>query len=257
MTVAIGWFLSPWLMAYPFLQLDIGGGLYDAVDESVYSQSKVFTLYALENTASPAYREALLDPKFYVSMALVPSAGASQTVPDYGSIKIDGKQFLPGSPNWTYGTPPLDGQYPPLGPHAIFPAYCMQLNFNFDAGQRAAAYNVQDNPGGLQTAMAGSFFYHAFNIDVSNLKSDYELHFDLYRTSYDEVLQKRKIKTYTFDTDFAPYSHDAYYKSESYGSDIPLHSEVAVPDGSATIVLLGITFCGVVGMRKRLSAVDR
>ena len=243
-TVAIGCLLSARVMAYPFLQLDIGGGLYDNADQSIYSQSKVFTLYALENTESPAFRETLIDPKFYISMALVPSAGANQTMPAYGSIKVDGTEYLPSSSSWTYGTPPLDGEYPPLGPHSIFPAFCMELNFSFNVNNRATAYDVQYHPGEFQASSSGSFYYNAFNIDVTQLDPAYCLHFDLYRTSYDEKLQKRVIKVYTYDTDFAPYSHDAY-------------SGNLVPDSSTTIMLLGIALCGIGGLRSRMSVVSR
>lgn len=240
-TVLIGVILSTRLMSYPFLQLDIGGGLYDNVDQSIYSQSKVFNLYALENTLAPGYTESIIDPEFHLAVALIPSVGYNLPIPAYGSVKVNNTAYLPSSSAWQYGVPPAGINYPLLGTHGIYETYYMEFTFAFDSNSKAVAYDTQYNPGGFQTSATGDFLYQKFDIDVTQLDPGYELHFDLYRTGWDAGKGKRLI---IYDTDFAPYSHDAY-------------SGNFVPDSSTTIMLLGIALCGIGGLRSRMSVMSR
>ena len=70
--------------AYPVLQLDMAGGVYDPITETIVAQSGQFTLYAIltpQTGATAADVTALLNTNFYVSVALTP-----QTAPPGGSL---------------------------------------------------------------------------------------------------------------------------------------------------------------------------
>jgi hypothetical protein len=212
------------LHAVPELQLDIIGGTYDTSTETTLANSSVFTLRALvkgsSNLPGPYYISAAVEP--------APEAPGSGPLPNVGSFAINGTSYSIG--DLSYGVPPLnipDDQAGDLPKHGIYPTYYKEVLFYFSPSSTVASYNVQDDaPAG------GLLYYHDFTIDVTGLASGLNLHFDF----YDE---KVKRGVYTID-DFAPFSHDAASRTQ-------------VPDGGATVVMLGAAFLGAALFRRQLA----
>lgn len=231
--------------ALPVLQLDVGGGAYQtstasaaANPDTVVATGNPFTLYALVNTASPKYAGLT---GYFLSAAVTP--GGTLPTQNFGTFTIatGGVTTTYSAANMAFGTPPLDatdidpseyaamtGWTVPnsskdLQDHGVFDTTYAQIAFDFGAGNRAAAYNVEDDPGGPLLSPTGTFRYHAFEVDVTNLAPGFTVHFDLYRATGNTVTQ------------FAPFSHDA--ESGPHGS---------VPDASATFVLLTVALAAFV-----------
>lgn len=209
--------------AVPNLQLDIDGGFYvGGTEESVVTTDELFTLNAILTED----KKATLDQTYFVSVAVIPSLSETTPFPDVGTIVIDGAIYdVTGDMN--YGTPPLDValESKDLPSHDIFPTYYLELEFQFDSLMETATYNVQDNPGGLDTSGTGSF-YQSFDFDISGLAEGYDLHFDLYNTALkkgDTVLGQ-----------FAPFSHDAR----------------TIPEPSV-LALLGVGLLGIAFSRRK------
>lgn len=190
--------------AIPTLQLDIRGGVYDTVTETIVGTSDPFTLYAIltpQQNLSASRLNSLLTQTYYISAALTP-----RTAPpggSYGSFTFDGTPVDVTS-DMTYGVPPLEANVAfdagDLSRHSIFETYFSEFAFTFNPSNTALSYNTADNPGG-PTAGTGSYVA-AFNVDSRLLASGYDLHFDL----YSEVVRQNG----DIDRDqFAPFSHDA------------------------------------------------
>lgn len=215
--------LANFARALPTLQLDIPGGVYNPVDETIYATSPTFTLRAL--------LDGTLDPNrtYYVSAALSPAT--SQTpLPTMGSFSFGGNVYTLAS--LTYGTPPISVPDPGSGnlaSHGQYPTYFSEVSFKFIDTQTTPAYNSA-----TQTPSAGILHYYDFAVDVTGLNPDYKLHFDL----YNDALKKGE---WTVD-DFAPFSHDA----NSNGTH--------VPEGGSTMALLGIALLGTAAVRRFLPA---
>lgn len=207
-------------LALPKLQLDIEGGTYDAGSETVITNDQVFTLYALLKDAGQ------LDETFYISAALSPKVGPENY--DLGSFSIDGN-IIDATEDMVYGNPPIednlahDGR--DLSPHDIFDTFFYEHEFSFSGAEEVSAYNVE--PG--QTA-SGTLYRMAFQIDVSQLDPEYNLHFDLYNTV---VRNNGDIDR----DDFAPFSHDAEYVSVRQ-----------VPE-PGIVILVGFGILGLSGFR--------
>lgn len=221
-------FIASSAWAVPTLQLDIAGGNHiPGDDETVYSTSDQFTLYALLNPTVNNHNPAPGTPNFggtfYISAAIVGTGG-----PGFGSFSIGSTTFSQNS-GMQFGTPPVDivPDNKDLPSHDVFPAWYAEVAFSFDTAHRAQSYDVQVNPGGLVTG-SGPLYYHGFNVDVSGLSDGYAVHFDLYNIIGDKV------------GDFAPFSHDA----QSGGRN--------VPDGGMTLALLGTGLLGIDALRRRL-----
>ncbi len=190
--------------AYPLLQLDIGGGVYDLETETIVGSSDPFTLYALLtpwHNATTSQINAFLAETYYISVALTP-----KTAPpggSFGSFVFDGTT-VDATSDMSYGVPPLEANLAfdanDLSKHGIFETYFVEFDFAFSALNTALAYNTADDPGG-PAAGSGAYFA-AFNVDSTGLAAGYNLHFDLYNTA---VRQNGDVDR----DDFAPFSHDA------------------------------------------------
>ena len=246
-------------MAVPTLQLDVQGGVYDALSQTIIATSNQFTLYTLLVPDSAArlthtyYLSAALMPKTGPAPASLGSFSAASATPSTFTFKqmIDqGSQNpVPSAPltsttvavtqDMTFGVPPLESaeghDSHDLAQHGIFQTYYSEFQFQFSGTQRADVYNSQTvNPHNGPTANAnGGLYYRAWTFDVSNLSAGYAIHFDLYNEQ-----QKSSCSTCDIDVKaFAPFSHDA----QSPVSQGPV-SEVPLPATLVLVILgLGIT----------------
>jgi len=238
--------------AVPVLQLDIIGGTYDALTQTIVTSDNSFTLVAYGKVGS-----ITLTDNFYISAAVVPQIGPTAPVGGIGSFDVDGVTWnsVDGTydiSNMIYGNPPIESVATQLGDAGdlqdhqdLFDTYFKELLFQFNASQRTASVDVQLNTGTTPVNDAnGGLYYQLFNIDVGNLLDGYNLHFDLYN---------EKICTATTgpgssgcyivgDVDvnkFAPFSHDAETRK--------------VPE-PAPLALLAIGLLGLVLTTRRQSA---
>lgn len=216
--------LAKSVFAIPRLQLDIGGGYYDPVTETIMSSdSDSFTVYALLNPGtnpSTAELSALLSETYYLSVAITPRM--EETGEDLGEFSING-DTIDVTDGMAYGSPPIeslqghDGH--DLAKHDIYETYFYERAFTFDPNDTTTPYNTQLNPGGFSGQVDGElFFYVAFDIDISGLDPEHGVHFDLYNTAAREG-------TDVDVDDFAPFSHDA-------------ESDGPIPE-PGTLILLG------------------
>ena len=98
---------------------DVG---YDVGDESIYTKSDVFTLYAFANPGGKLFDENgnpdgvgpsnpadTLADTFYLSIAIVPKSSATT---DFGSFDVNGA--TKDTTDMTYGTPPTSTTENPI-----------------------------------------------------------------------------------------------------------------------------------------------
>jgi len=214
--------------AIPTLQLDIAGGTYDTMTETIVSTTSSFTLSALLIPGS----SSKLSDRYFISAALRPV-----TVPpggSYGSFIFDGNTVNVTS-GMVYGVPPLEFNVTfdsgDLSKHDIFETYFQEFGFYFNQNNKTLAYNTQDNAGQGPTQNSnGTMYYANFSVNTSNLAAGYGIHFDLYNETI--------CKNGDIDRNkFAPFSHDAEYKQ--------------VPEPTI-ILLLGLGLIGLAGARRKL-----
>lgn len=222
-------------LAIPSLQLDIAGGTYDPVTQTVIASGNPFTLYAYLIPDSGA----TLGDTYYISAAVTP---AVSTPTSLGSFTFNGSAVNVTS-GMVYGNPPIDAVQTKdpgdLASHSIYPTYFQQFGFTFNPNNTADAYNTQDTPGAGPTPDPnGTMYYQGFNVDTSSLAAGYAIHFDLYDTqSGNPVSTDIDIK------EFAPFSHDA--QSGGCNNCAP------APEPSALLLLgSGLLGLGLIGRKK-------
>ncbi len=223
-----GMCLATSVFGVPMLQLDIAGGTYDSSSETIIASGSPFTLYALYNTL-----QGKVSGTYYIAAAIVPKT-QNPPATDFGSFKVNGVTY--SSANMAYGNPPASVTQDSLdlASHGIYDTHYVEIGFTFDKSQTAGLYNSADNPGGLNVDADGKIIYEGFDIDVTGLAADYEVHFDLYNITTDK-------RGNLMVNDFAPFSKDAQ-------SGLP---RLTVADSSSTMILLGMAMLAVEGMRRR------
>lgn len=190
--------------AVPFYQLDIAGGSYDTVSESIVTGASRFTLLAYATPRSAAEFELLLTRPSSLSIAIGSSNGAPAGG-DLGSFRVNG-QLVHATGDMRFGVPPyeLDGTAArdpgDLASHGLDETWFVQNDFVFSVDRRSGIYDTALHAGSGPRPGTG-MLYTAFEFDTSGLAPGISLHFDLYST-----------RTKNGDVDilrFAPFSHDA------------------------------------------------
>lgn len=193
--VLAGLGLSVGASASPQLQLGIYGGIYDVGTETIVTSADSFTVVALAHVADTPLAE-----KHFLSIAVSPRQDETP-VPNFGSFLLNGN-VVNVVADMTYGNPPIGAVNPLLGSHDIYDTYFLEFEFFFDSGNTAADINTEDSPSTALNTSGSFLYFKEFDLDVSNLSADIELHFDLYNTA---VKNNGNITR----GDFAPFSHDA------------------------------------------------
>ena len=199
---------APSARALPLLQLDILGGTYDTVTETIMASGNSFSVYAYGLSGSGGI---VLADNFFLSMALVPS---TSTAGAYGSFTVNGTTVNVTS-DMTYGTPPLEtvlggAGFDPgdLAAHGIFPTYFAEAKFNFP-GDQSGLYNTADHAGWGPQAGTG-MYYKKFDFNIAGLAVGRGIHFDLYNESLITACKSSSCTVGDIDVNkFAPFSHDA------------------------------------------------
>lgn len=203
--------------AVPALQLDIIGGTYDQVTESIIENASAATIVAL-GTPSGNYSEAdLLSSTHFLSVAALKENGDGVSLADLAGALIDINGVTFTDQDFWVGTPPPGSSGRTLGGHGVYDTAFTEFMFTFAARSTTSTYNSEDAAGAstLYDGGTGSFF-KAANVSISQLAAGINLHFDLYTTKEPNggggpVVDK-----------FAPFSHDAELRlTSSPATEIP------------------------------------
>ena len=229
--------------AVPALQLNIVGGTYDTVTQTIMASGNSFSLYAYG--LSSGNGAVSTTENFYLSMALLPGTSAAGS---FGSFTINGTPISATS-GMVYGTAPIEtipslqGQDPgDLAQHGVFPTYFTEKKFTFSSGTQSGVYNTQDHAGwGPQAGMG--MYYKKFDFDISGIAAGYGLHFDLYNETISVCGKAKNCTSGDVDVNnFAPFSHDAQ----------GMVTVTVVPEPETYAMLLaGLGLMGFVARRRR------
>lgn len=109
--------------AYPALQLDIRGGVYDSVTQTVTSDGPTFTLIALATPTGSRSAAEILAETYYISTGINSSPEQSAGF-NVGSFKIGGTTVQATDAGMEYGTPPIEAAHnSDLPGHDVYPTY--------------------------------------------------------------------------------------------------------------------------------------
>lgn len=268
--------ISTSALAIPQLQLDIKGGIYDSVSETIIASGSPFDLYAygLPGGDQDEYDGKKdngitdwLNTTFYLSVAIMPKLEIgfkNNPSINLGSFKVAGIEY--DKDDLTFGTPPIEtytenAQDKDLPTHSIFETGFIELNFKFSGSDKSTPYNTADIPGrGIITPANSSdpfMYYKKFTVDVSELKPEYKVHFDLYAVQFDQICTNDKgTKTCNPNDNKqiiakAPFSHDA-----QSGEGRTTITDNPIPE-PAPLALLGIGLLGLAGTTMRRRRVTR
>jgi hypothetical protein len=232
--------------AVPALQLDIIGGTYDPITQTVISSGPSFTLLALATATGNTSAADILADTYYISASLSPVQQSGTF--DAGSFSIDGNVTQATDTGMIYGTPPLDAAFnSDLPGHGIYPTYYNEIALQFDANDTTTTYNSQDDTGGVVFDENGyGTFFVKLEVNVGGLIGK-SLHFDLYNTDV-------RNNGSTFVDAFAPFSHDAQSLLNLVVDDDG-GGETPVPEPSSSLILIaGLGLCWVVRRRQAAAA---
>jgi len=203
--------LTSTCLAIPFLQLDIGGGLYvGGSEESTLTSANEFILYALADSRKGENNlgSNWTDDRFFLSFAITPGLAYQPSGgPDLGSFSINGTVYS-ATDDMVFGVPPIEDNGEAgkdggdLGKHDVYKTYFLEQEFQFTGANTSGRYNVAEDTGDVTNYSGSRLFYESWNIDTRNLAEGYNLHFDLYHKNY--------LSSSDLDVDYkAPFSKDA------------------------------------------------
>jgi hypothetical protein len=246
--------------AVPLLQLDIQGGVYDPVTETIVAPGGSFTVYAIltpKPNATAADIQTLLNRQYFVDAALAPQLAPPGGTLGSFTMGLEGgtQNTIDATSGMTYGVPPLELMSPlqgmdpnDLSQHGVYPTYFKELGFYFSAAQTTTTYDTATNPGGVQPNANGGSYYVAFTGNNTLLSNLYSLHFDLYNEFVTNCATKKNpAACLDVDVDsFAPFSHDAEVTPP------PPPPPPLVPEpGIALMLLTGVAVGGTRLARRR------
>ncbi len=225
--------------ALPPLQLDILGGKYNSDEGSVYTSQENFSLSAyclLDNNGQDG-----CDLDHYISVSVIPKGTTSA---DFGSFEVNGTSY--SYDDLTYGEHPLDDEKN----NSVYSLF-LEQEFQFDTDMKRKGINVAEDTGTIMDSLnINSEFelaYEVFDIDTSQLKQGFELHFDLYKkmNNGDDI----------FAGDFAKFFRNpAANKPPTTNPSIPIfgnNNPSEVPESSTTAAIALFALGAFTFLRKK------
>lgn len=246
--------------AYPTLQLDIDGGTYDPVTQTIIKSGSSFDVYAYGIQPNGNNAPDITGIQYYISAALTGSSGlVPQLGQSLGSFTYDlgsGAVTVNVTSGMVFGTPPLDTflqafDNGDLSKHGIFPTYFTQIDLpKFDTAFQTAPYDTSGISAGHSIALSGTgMFYQKVNFNLTNLTAGYDLHWDLYSAAVVTCGNNPNCNPTDIDVnDFAPFSHDAESTKDNNPPPPPPPDPIPEP---ATVWLLGLGLLVLASYKRR------